>query len=100
MFLPDSMLKQLYTIGSLRETNNGLHFSLKNRIKSAHFNQIVDLSINNQKIDKHKIMIALNSGKPIDLNNLEQKQGVKFPLGAILDVFVEPFLLGLLVISN
>ncbi|MFT6085856.1 MAG: hydroxymethylglutaryl-CoA reductase (NADPH) [Glaciecola sp.] len=89
MFLPDSMLKQLYTIGSLRETNNGLHFSLKNRIKSAHFNQIVDLSINNQKIDKHKIMIALNSGKPIDLNNLEQKQGVKFPLGAILDVFVE-----------
>jgi hydroxymethylglutaryl-CoA reductase (NADPH) len=89
MFLPDSMLKQLYTIGSLRETNSGLHFSLKNRIKSAHFNQILALSINNQKIDNHKIMIALNSGQPLDLHTLEQKQGVKFPLGAILDVFVE-----------
>jgi len=89
MFVPDSMLKQLYTIGSLRETNTGLSFSLKNRIKSAHFNQIVDLSINNQKINNHKIMLALNSGQPIGLQTLEQTKGVEFPLGSILDVFVD-----------
>ncbi|MGK0371047.1 MAG: hydroxymethylglutaryl-CoA reductase (NADPH) [Glaciecola sp.] len=89
MFIPKSMLKQLYTLGSLRETNSGLSFSLKNRIKSAHFNQILYLSINNQQIDKHKIMITLNSEQAISLNTLEQKQGVEFPLGAILNVFVD-----------
>jgi hydroxymethylglutaryl-CoA reductase (NADPH) len=89
MFLPDSMLKQLYTIGSLRETNSGFHFSLKNRIKSVHLNQIVDLSINNQKIDKHKITISPNSGQLINLRTLGQQQGIMFPLGAILDIFVE-----------
>ena len=89
MFVPHSMLKQLYTLGSLRETNSGLSFSLKNRIKSAHFNQILQLSINNHKIDKSKIMVALNSGEPESLHALEQKQGVEFPLGTILKVFVD-----------
>lgn len=89
MFVPDSMLKQLYTLGSLRETDSGLRFSLKNRIKSAHFSQILHLAIDNQKIDKPKIMLTLNSGQAIDLNTLEQKQGVEFPLGAILTVFVD-----------
>ena len=89
MFVPDSMLKQLYTIGSLRETKNGLSFSLKNRIKSAHFNHISHLSINDQKIDKSKIMLALNSGNPEDLNALEQNNGLEFPLGAVLTVFID-----------
>ena len=88
MFILDSMLKQLYTLGSLRATKNGLSFSLKNRIKSAHFNQILHLSINNKEIDKHKITLVLDSDQAIDLDTLKQNQGVEFPLGAILNVFV------------
>jgi hydroxymethylglutaryl-CoA reductase (NADPH) len=83
------MLKQLYTLGSLKEAHNGLRFSLKNRIKSAHFNQILHLCINNQKIDEHNIKVGLNSEQPISLDILEQKQGVEFPLGTILNVFVD-----------
>jgi len=89
MFVPDSMLKQLYTIGSLKETNSGLRFSLKNRIRSAHFNQISQLSINKQKVDKAQIMLALNSGKLFSLQTLEKEQGVEFPLGAIIDIYVD-----------
>ena len=89
MSVPDSMLKQLYTLGSLKEAHNGLRFSLKNRIKSAHFNQILHLCINNQKIDEHNIKVGLNSEQPISLDILEQKQGVEFPLGTILNVFVD-----------
>jgi len=89
MFIPDSMLKQLYTLGSLKETKSGLRFSFKNRIKSAHFDQILNLSINNQKIDTSKIMLALNSDTPIALHTLEQKKGMAFPLGAIIRVFVD-----------
>ncbi|AEP29418.1 hydroxymethylglutaryl-coenzyme A reductase [Glaciecola nitratireducens FR1064] len=89
MLIPDSMLKQLYTLGSLRKTDKGLSFSLKNRIKSAHFNQILHLFINNQKIDMSKIMVALNSDTPIGLHTLEQKKGIDFPLGATLTVFVD-----------
>lgn len=89
MFVPKSMLKQLYTIGSLKETQNGLSFSLKNRIKNASFKQILHLSIDNQAIDNHKITVTLNSGTNADCKTLEQRQGVEFPLGAILHVFVE-----------
>jgi len=89
MFVPNSMLKQLYTLGSLIETDRGLSFSLKNRIKGAHFNQILHLSINDQKVESHKILVALNSQQPIDLNTLGQNQGVEFPLGAVLNVFVD-----------
>jgi hydroxymethylglutaryl-CoA reductase (NADPH) len=89
MFVPNSMLKQLYTLGSLKETQNGLRFSLKNRIKSAHFNQILNLSINDQTVDNQKIMIALNSEQKISLHTLKHNKGVEFPLGAILNVFVD-----------
>lgn len=89
MFMPKSMLKQLYTLGSLKKTPKGLCFSVKNRIKSAHFNQIVHLSIDNQKIDNQRIMVALNSGEKINLNTLKQAHGVEFPLGAILTVFID-----------
>jgi hydroxymethylglutaryl-CoA reductase (NADPH) len=92
MFLPNSMLKQLYTLGSLSAINGGLSFSFKNRIKSAKFNQILDLSINKQKIDAAKIKVALNSDTPIGLDILEQKKGIEFPLGAILNVFVDDIL--------
>ena len=89
MFVPNSMLKQLYTLGSLKKTQSGLSFSLKNRIKSAHFNQILHLSINEQRVDSHKIMISLDSEQQISLHTLQKNQGVEFPLGAILNVFVE-----------
>lgn len=89
MLLPDSMLKQFYTLGSLRQTDNGLSFSLKNRIKSAHLNQLLHLFINNQKIEMSKIMVALDSEAPIGLHTLEQKKGIEFPLGATLTVFVD-----------
>lgn len=89
MFVPDSMLKQLYTLGSLKETETGISFSLKNRIKSAHFNQILNLSINKQKIDKHKIMLVLNSDQAMELPRIEQEKGLDFPIGAVLNVFVD-----------
>ncbi|MFT6992471.1 MAG: hydroxymethylglutaryl-CoA reductase (NADPH) [Paraglaciecola sp.] len=53
MFVPTSMLKQLYTLGSLKETQNGLCFSLKSLIKSSHFNQVLRLSINVQRVDNN-----------------------------------------------
>ena len=89
MFVPDSMLKQLYTLGSLQETDTGLRFSLKNRIKNVHFNQILHLSIDHQVIDKNRIMLALNSGKVISLQTLEKQKGFAFPLGAIIDIYVD-----------
>lgn len=83
------MLKQLYTLGSLRESPSGLSFSLKNRIKSAHFNKILHLSINGQEIDKHKVLVTLNSEPPIDLVTLGQNQGIEFLLGSTLKVLVD-----------
>jgi hydroxymethylglutaryl-CoA reductase (NADPH) len=89
MFIPESMLKQLYTLGSLKQAESGLSFSLKNRLSSAHFNQILHLRINQQAIDKSNIKVALNAGEPSKLSELEQAQGFEFPLGAVLNVFID-----------
>ena len=80
MFVPNSMLKQLYTLGSLKKTQSGLSFSLKNRIKSAHFNQILHLSINEQRVDSHKIMISLDSEQQISLHTFKRIKVSSFHL--------------------
>ena len=35
MFVPDALLEQLYTFGSLENTDRGVEFALKNRLKDA-----------------------------------------------------------------
>ena len=77
------MLKQLYTLGSLQQTTSGLCFSIKNRLKSAHFNQIEKLLIDDQRVDTKNIMVSLNSGQKTHLSPLQKDNGVDFPLGAI-----------------
>lgn len=89
MKIPQSMLKQLYTLGSLKQTDSGLRFSLKNRINSAHFSQLVELSINGKQIDLSNIKLELNEGEALTLDGFGQTKGFEFPLGAVLTIHVD-----------
>lgn len=92
MFVPNSMLKQLYTLGSLQQTQNGFQFSLKNRLKDAHFYQIKQLFVDNFIIDKSHILLAIDEKTEVDLYTLEKSEGFEFPLGKTLNVCVKGIL--------
>ncbi len=88
MKIPQAMLKQLYTRGSLKKTESGFLFSLKNRINSAKFIQLVGLSINGKQIDFSNIRLVFNEDKAISIDCEGKTEGVEFPLGAVLTLYI------------
>lgn len=66
MFIPPTMLKQLYTIGSLHEHEGGIVFTLKNRLKDTVINEISCLSINQAVIEPKNIHLQFEQGKHLD----------------------------------
>ncbi len=85
MHMPELMIKQLYTIGSLRCDPDGLHFRLKNRLKDAVLRRVTSLSINNNTISPQSIFLSTGDKFKISLEQLELSAGIGFSLGAELD---------------
>lgn len=61
MFVPSILLKQLYTHGSLTKTEQGLSFTLKNRLKDATLKALKWISIDGEHIPFEKI--SFNTGQ-------------------------------------
>lgn len=85
MTIPEIMIKQLYTIGSLRSGQDGIHFNLKNRLKDAVLRQIISLSLNNQKIAPENVFLSAGDKNKIPLKQLELSEGITLSLGGELD---------------
>jgi hydroxymethylglutaryl-CoA reductase (NADPH) len=88
MFIPNTMLKQLYTIGSLHEHEDGIVFTLKNRLKDTVINEIKGLSINKTPIAPENIQLRFAHSEHISGAELKQSRGIEFPLGAVVEVQV------------
>lgn len=89
MYIPQVMLKQLYTIGSLISKAEGVSFTLKNRLKDAHLSAIKKLKINGQDIDLQCISLHMDSGKSLKADTLHQQDGFSFSLGASLQLHID-----------
>ncbi|GAA4838766.1 hydroxymethylglutaryl-CoA reductase [Algivirga pacifica] len=87
MLIPSILLKQLYTRGSLRNTAEGIVFSIKNRLKDASL-----LEINSVKVNKHKIsfdQLMLNLGdQQLTTHELNIQEELPFPLRKVINFFV------------
>lgn len=91
MYIPELMIKQLYTIGSLRSSPDGLHFRLKNRIKDAVLRQVTSLSINKNEIALQNVFLFTGDKIKMSLEQLNLSEGVTFSLGAELDFCITDF---------
>ncbi len=89
MYIPQVMLKQLYTIGSLISKTEGVSFTLKNRLKDAHLSAIKKLKINDQDVNLNSISIRLDSGETVSANALHKEDGFSFSLGASLQLHID-----------
>ncbi len=87
--VPKLMLRQLYTNGSLKNTNKGVRFSVKNRLKDAILTGFKDVKIANQTIDISKITIDFGKGNVLPAADITRDNPINFPLKAELDVYLD-----------
>lgn len=86
--IPKLLLKQLYTYGSLKNTETGISFSLKNRLKDAKFSGIECVKIGDEKINPDRIFIDFGDGQKLPAININDSNPVDFPLRKSITIYV------------
>ena len=93
--IPSLILKRLHTYGSLTNTDEGVQFSLKNRLSDAELTGIGKLKIDGKEIPFESVTLLLDDGdrlSPYDLVRVP----LDFPLRKRVDILcdIEPLALG------
>jgi len=84
--IPSMLLKQLYTFGSLKNENNGVSFSLKNRLSDAELTELTSIKINGEQVEKEKLSFDLGDGNMLSANDVSAENPIAFPLKKIVTV--------------
>ncbi len=88
MIVPSLLLKQLYTFGSLKNTDTGISFSLKNRLSDATLVGVVGLSVAGKERHLADMTIHMSDGTQIDPSAVSPAYPINFPLRESLEITV------------
>lgn len=88
MKIPSLIVKQLYTFGSLENTDTGYTFSLKNRLSDATLEQIVSLEIDKKPLDLNLISVKAGGGEWISFEDFKKNVPFSFQLKSYFEVAV------------
>ncbi len=83
-FIPRALLRNLYNRSSLRNSDAGVRFSVKNRLSPASLKRIDQVSLNGEAIPPNRIEVAVDSGAAFPLSRIGSDGPVDFPLGTLL----------------
>jgi len=86
MFVPSVLLKQLYTFGSLENTDQGVQFSIKNRLKDATLNELVGVTVDGEAVPDGKITLYMGDGETYSPSDVTPQNPIDFPLKRTLHV--------------
>ncbi|MDX2250014.1 MAG: hydroxymethylglutaryl-CoA reductase [Bacteroidia bacterium] len=89
MLIPSLLLKQLYTFGSLKNVENGVQFSMKNRLSDATIISLTSLNIGETEVPRQKITIVLSDGKTLTPNDISPQKPISFPLREVMDIVAD-----------
>jgi hydroxymethylglutaryl-CoA reductase (NADPH) len=81
--IPSMLLRQLYTNNSLKNTDGGVQFAIKNRLSDAEFSELTGIKINGGDVPKDRISVDLGDGNFVPAATV---RNVSFPLRKILNV--------------
>lgn len=87
MFVPSLLLKQLYTFGSLHNVEQGVQFSLKNRLSDASLVGLHGIKVNGENIPADCIRLNLGDDGLLAPTQISADAPVDFPLRRTLDIF-------------
>jgi hydroxymethylglutaryl-CoA reductase (NADPH) len=79
MFVPSMLLKQLYTLGSLKNGDDGVQFAIKNRLADAQVTALKGISIDGVEVPLHDISVKID-GDVRQPHHITAKAPISFPL--------------------
>jgi len=81
-----SMLKQLYTRGSLRPTDDGFRFELKNRLLAAKLLGVRRLAVDGLELSLDGAELVTGDGRVVRSHDVSADTPLDFDLGDTFDV--------------
>ena len=97
MLIPSMLLKKLYTLGSLKNTDRGVQFAVKNRLSDTELIGLKSVAIDDQPISLSEVTLELADGKTLQPDQISAATPIAFPLRAtvLLQTRLAPLPLGL-----
>lgn len=89
MFVPAALLKQLYTFGSLENTEYGVEFAIKNRLKDATVTELCNVKIDGESVALDDIHLVMGEGETYPADAVSAENAIEFPLRRTLQVRTE-----------
>ncbi|MCA9933852.1 MAG: hydroxymethylglutaryl-CoA reductase [Anaerolineales bacterium] len=86
MLIPSMILKQLYTFGSLQNLQDGVQFSIKNRLSDAEFTGLQEVKIDGQPVPLADVRLEVGNGRALSPAEVDGQTPVPFPLRTIVHV--------------
>lgn len=88
MFVPSMILKRLYTVGSLENVEEGVRFSLKNRLSDAELTGLRHVKINDTEAAADQVTLTLDDGTTLTPADVSKRNAIDFPLRKVVQVTV------------
>ena len=88
MKIPSLVLRQLYTNGSLTPTDDGVAFSLKNRLTDARLTGLQSVTIGDQEVAADRLTLSLDDGHTLQASEVSTTNPMDFPLRRVVTVHV------------
>ncbi|HYO16085.1 MAG TPA: hydroxymethylglutaryl-CoA reductase [Thermoanaerobaculia bacterium] len=87
MKIPGLILKQMYTLGSLENVEDGVRFSLKNRLSNATLTRLSEVRIDGNAVPLDRLTLELN-GDRMSATQVTPSSAVSFPLAKVVNIHV------------
>src|SRR5512139_3367134 len=97
MLIPSMLLKKLYTLGSLKNAEQGVQFALKNRLSDAELTGLRSIVIDGRSTALSEVTLELADGKTLIPGEISAANPLAFPLRAtvLLQTRLAPLPLGM-----
>jgi len=89
MFIPSLLLKKLYTVSSLKNTDHGVSFSLKNRLSDAELTGLTGIKINGAAVPLDQVQIVIGPDEVSAPTAISAQKPLEFPLRRSLDLVIQ-----------
>ena len=87
MKIPSLILKQMYTLGSLENVEDGVRFSLKNRLSNATVTRLSEFKIDGRPVPPERLSLEIN-GEDVLASSVTPTSAVAFPLARVVRLHV------------
>ena len=88
MKIPSLVLRQLYTNGSLTPTDEGIAFSLKNRLTDSKLTGLESVTVDGTEVSADRLTLSLDDGTTVRAADVSTSAPLAFPLRRVVTVHV------------